>query len=254
VHGILVSPGMRAAPLAPNAQRASEPSGEAPLIVATAPGAGEERPDAAELELIAALGRGEPWAAEEIWSDHAGSIRRLMTRALGPRPEVEDLTQEVFMRVFSRIGVLREPGALREFVFAVGVNVLKRELRRRWVRRNVLLSDSGAVPEIEAPSADPEAREALARCYVILDKLGARERAAFVLRYMEERTLEEVAVGLGVSLRTAKRIVSRASDRVEKYVGSDEGLRNFFDRRGGGAVRPGANTNENTSTRSNVTG
>ena len=94
------------------------------------------------------------------------------------------------MRVFSRIGGLRDAGALREFVFAVAVNVLKRELRRRWVRRKVLLSDSGSVPEIEAPGADPEAREALARCYAILDKLGARERAAFVLRYMEERTLE----------------------------------------------------------------
>jgi RNA polymerase sigma-70 factor (ECF subfamily) len=179
-----------------------------------------------------------------------------MTRALGPRPEVEDLTQEVFMRIFSRIGVLREPGALREFVFGVGVNVLRRELRRRWVRRKVFLSESGSVPDVEGPCADPEAREALDRCYAILDKLGARERAAFVLRYMEERTFEEVAAGLGVSLRTAKRVVSRASERVGKHVGSDEGLRNFFDRRDDGADRPraGAQTIENPSARSNVTG
>lgn len=222
----------------------------------TVDGAGPSRPSPADIALIAALGRSEPWAAEEVWGRHAAGIRRLMTRALGPRPEVEDLTQEVFMRVFSRIGILREPGALREFVFAVGVNVLKRELRRRWVRRKVFLSDSGSVPEVEAPGADPEAREALARCYAILDKLGARDRTAFVLRYMEERTLEEVAAGLGVSLRTAKRIVSRASERVGKHVGSDEGLRNFFDRRGGGAVRPepSANSTANTSTGSNVTG
>jgi RNA polymerase sigma-70 factor (ECF subfamily) len=247
---------MRAAPLAPSAERTSEPAAGVPVVGPVASGPGERRPSAEDIALIDALGRGEPWAAEEVWSRHAASIRRLMTRALGPRPEVDDLTQEVFMRVFSRIGVLREPGALREFVFAVGVNVLKRELRRRWVRRKVLLSDSGSVPEVEAPGADPEARDALERCYAILDKLGARERAAFVLRYMEERTLEEVAVGLGVSLRTTKRIVSRAAERVGKHVGSDEGLRTFFDRRtdGGEGRRAGANTTESTSTKSNVTG
>ena len=160
------------------------------------------------------------------------------------------------MRVFSRSGGIREAGALREFVIAVAVNVLKRELRRRWVRRKVSLSDSGSVPDVEAPRADPEAREALARCYAILDKLGARERAAFVLRYMEERTFEEVATGLGVSVSTAKRLVNRSSERVSKHVGSDEGLRTFFDRRDSAADPPRASTDttKNTSAKSNASG
>src|SRR6478609_7534576 len=128
-------------------------------------------PGSEDIELVDALVRGEPWAAEEIWDRHAGSVRRLLHRALGPRPEVEDLTQEVFMRVFSRMGLLRDAQALREFVIAVAVNVLKGELRRRWVRRRVSLSTDGSVPDIEAPGADPEARDALARCYAILDKL-----------------------------------------------------------------------------------
>ncbi|HET6149636.1 MAG TPA: sigma-70 family RNA polymerase sigma factor [Polyangia bacterium] len=221
---------MRSVRQSPEAERAVGPPGLA--------GPDQARPRPEELGLVEALRRGEPWAAKQVWDQHAGSVRRLMARALGPRPEVDDLTQDVFMRVFSRIGVLREASALREFVIAVSVNVLKRELRRRWVRRRVSLSDSGSVPDIEAPRADPEAREALARCYAILDKLGARERAAFVLRYMEERTLEEVATGLGVSPSTAKRLVIRSSERVSKHVGNDEGLRDFFDQRQGRAERP----------------
>jgi len=179
-----------------------------------------------------------------------------MVRALGPRAEVEDLAQEVFIRVFSRIGTLREAQALREFIIAIAVNTLKGELRRRWVRRNVLLSNDGSVPDIEARGADPEAREALARCYAILDKLRARERAAFVLRYMEEQTLDEVAKGLGVSLRTAKRLVSRSAERVSKHVGSDDGLRGFFERRETAADRPrsGENISNNTGGKSNVSG
>ncbi len=203
---------------------------------------------------MAALCRGEPWAAQEVWGRHAAGVRRLIARALGPRPEVEDLTQETFMRVFSRISALRDTAALREFVLTVAVNVLKQELRRRWVRRKVFLSDTGSVPDIEAPRADPEAREALARCYAILDKLGARERTAFVLRHMEERTLEEVASGLGVSLSTAKRLVSRATARVAKSVGTDEGLRSFFDQGRQATDRSRANPTitEQASTKAHV--
>jgi RNA polymerase sigma-70 factor (ECF subfamily) len=251
---------MRAFPPASDAERASVPSSTAGAGVggaATPPtvGAGEPSPHPGESALVAALGRGEPWAAEEVWARHAASVRRLMTRALGRRPEVEDLTQEAFMRVFSRIGLLRDAGALREFVFAIAVNVLKRELRYRWVRRRVLLSDSGSVPDVEGPRSDPEAREALGRCYAILDKLGTRERAAFVLRYMEERTLDEVATGLGVSLSTAKRLVTRSAERVSKHVGSDHGLRSFFDQRQSAAAPPrtaGADSPSNASAKANV--
>lgn len=154
------------------------------------------------------------------------------------------------MRVFLRMESLRDAGALREFVLAVAVNVLRRELRRRWVRRRVLLSHDGAVPEMEGPTADPEARQALARCYAILDKLGARERAAFVLRYMEERTLDEVAQVLDVSLSTAKRLVNKSTAYVDRHVGNDEGLRTFFERR----RRSVANTNDSQKATSNVRG
>ena len=245
---------MRAFPPIADAERVSAASTTA-VAPAPAIATGERARSPSESELVAALGRGEPWAAEEVWDRHAASVRRLITRALGPRPEVEDLTQEAFMRVFSRVGLLRDASALREFVFAIAVNVLKRELRYRWVRRRVLLSESGSVPDVEGPSADPEAREALARCYAILDKLGARERAAFVLRYMEERTLEEVASGLGVSLSTAKRLVTRSAERVSKHVGSDQGLRTFFDQRQSAAAPPQASVEDppdNASTKSHV--
>lgn len=249
---------MRAFPPTSDAARVSVPSSAAGPSAATPAAAHEGEPEPSptlrESDLVAALGRGERWAAEQVWDQYAAGVRRLMARTLGPRPEVEDLTQEAFMRVFSRIGTLRDAGALREFIFAIAVNVLKRDLRHRWVRRRVLLSDSGYVPDVEGPSADPEAREALARCYAILDKLGARERAAFVLRYMEERGLDEVASGLGVSLSTAKRLVTRSAERVSKHVGGDVGLRNFFDQRQSAADPPRASADPpaNASAKANV--
>jgi RNA polymerase sigma-70 factor (ECF subfamily) len=159
----------------------------------------------------------------------------LFAKALGPSPEIEDLTQEVFLRVFIRLPSLREPSALRAFVLAVAMNVLKWELRRRWVGRQVRLSVTGTLPDLESTSVDTEARHALRRCYRILDSLPTRERMAFVLRYMEGMTIDEVAAALAVSVSTAKRWVNRGAAKVADQVADDSDLRSYFAGVGEGA-------------------
>jgi RNA polymerase sigma-70 factor, ECF subfamily len=163
-----------------------------------------------------------------LWCRCAPAVGRVLAKALGPGLEIEDLTQEVFLRVFVRLPSLRDPSALRAFVLAVAMNVLKWELRRRWIGRRVRLSVTGALPDIESTSVDTEARHALRRCYRIFDSLPATERLAFVLRYMEGMTIFEVAAALEVSVSTAKRWVSRGASRVAEQVAGDPDLRGFF--------------------------
>ncbi len=183
-----------------------------------------------DAELVFALKRGEHGAAEAIWERYAPRVQRFLLRSLGlSEDEVEDLTQEVFLRIFTSSQAIREPGALREFVMSVAVRVLQWELRRRWVRRWVRLADDGYPPDIIAEGGiDPEARQALKRCYEILNELGVRERTAFALRFLEGMTLDEVAGQLKVSLSTAKRLVTRSSALVSAAVGGDEDLCGYF--------------------------
>lgn len=192
-----------------------------------------------DVELVAALREGAAWASEAIWDRYSDNVSRFFVRSLGrSTAEVEDLTQEVFLRVFTRPRAIREPAALREFVMAVAVRVLKGELRYRWIRRWVRLSDSGQLPDRPAaPDTDEAARHALKRCYAILDGLSARERAAFVLRYLEEMTVNEVAERMTVSHSTAKRLISRAVAKVSERVGRDVDLRTFFLDAGGRSFR-----------------
>jgi RNA polymerase sigma-70 factor (ECF subfamily) len=197
----------------------------------------EEEAPRSDADLVAALQGGQAEAARAIWDRHSGSVYHFLARALGPSAqEIEDLTQEVFLRLFSRAAAIREPAALREFALSVAVRVLKWELRRRWVRRWVHLTDSGELPEHSDGERhaddEAEARHALRRCYQILETLGARERAAFSLRYMEGMTMEEVAARMNVSMSTAKRLVSRATAIVAAEVDSDRDMRRFFIDRG----------------------
>jgi RNA polymerase sigma-70 factor, ECF subfamily len=182
-----------------------------------------------DAELVRALRADDPGAPAVLWARYSPLVGRVLAKALGPCFEIEDLTQEVFLRVFGRLPVLRDPSALRAFVLAVAMNVLKWELRRRWVGRKVRLSGTGALPDIETTSPDAEARQALRRCYRIFDSLPTKERMAFVLRYMEGMTIDEVAEALTVSVSTAKRWVNRGAAKVADEVTADPGLRCFFD-------------------------
>ncbi|MFL5303966.1 MAG: RNA polymerase sigma factor [Polyangia bacterium] len=188
-----------------------------------------------DAELVHALRADDPAAPAELWSRCAPAVGRVLAKALGPCPEIEDLTQEIFLRVFVRLPSLRDPSALRAFVLSFAMNVLKWELRRRWVGRKIGLSVTGTLPDVEDPSVNTEARHALRRCYRIFDGLPTSERLAYVLRYMEGMTIEEVRAALGVSTSTAKRWVNRGAAKVADQVASDPDLERFFADEGRGA-------------------
>jgi len=191
---------------------------------------GEAHPS--DEELVDGLLAGEAWASTAAWNKHAPMVFRFLHRSLGPQGEVEDLTQEVFLRVFTKVRGLRDRGALRSFVFSVAVRTLKWELRRRRVRRILQLSDFDELPELAVEALDAESRQALQRFYVILDQLSAEERAAFVLRHLEGMKLEEVSAALGVSLATVKRRIDRASGIVSRCADRDPSLAPYSMKKG----------------------
>jgi RNA polymerase sigma-70 factor (ECF subfamily) len=186
-----------------------------------------------DADLVRAFSGGENWAARAIWNRHAPMVYRLLERALGPNGEVEDLTQDVFLRAFAALPSLRDVEALRSFIYSVALRTLKWELRRRRVRRILRLSNTGQLPDLPVRGVDSEARQLLARFYGLLEQLRVNDRAAFVLRHMEGLTLEEIADRMGVSLATVKRWVSRASQDVSALVDGDRELSAYFQQRGG---------------------
>jgi len=190
----------------------------APLGTETAP---------QDCELADALVAGEPWAATATYRKHGRMIFRFLDRALGPSGDAEDLTHEVFVCLFSKVRGLRDRNALRSFLFSIAIRVLKRELRRRRVRRLFNVSGIEQFPEPSAMEFDVEARQALRRLYAILDRLSAQERSAFVLRHVEGMSLEEVSSALGVSLATTKRRLQRATLTVSQAADREPALGSY---------------------------
>lgn len=186
-----------------------------------------------DTELARALIGGEPHAAELAWERYAPLVHRIVSRAIGPDAEVEDVTQEIFYRLFSRIGTLRKPEALRSFVISFAIRIVKWELRRRRARRWLTLSETGEVPDEQLMVMDAESRYSLRRLYALLDRLSTRERLVLVLRHVEGMTLEEIAEAMELSLATVKRGLRSASLRISQMVDADDPKR----RSGGTALK-----------------
>jgi RNA polymerase sigma-70 factor (ECF subfamily) len=174
--------------------------------------------------LAEALIAGQAWAATAVYRKHGRMVFRFLDRALGLSGEAEDLTQEVFLQVFSKVRDLRDPGALKSFVFSVAVRVLKWELRSRRTRRFFLVLGFDPFPEPTVSEIDAESRQAISRLYAILDRLRVQERIAFVLRHVEQLKLEEIGDALGVSLATVKRRLERATKVVSREMEQDPTL------------------------------
>jgi len=163
-------------------------------------------------ELVRALAAAEPWAERALLQAEMPHVERLLTRMLGFCAELDDLTQEVFIRAFARITELREPESLRAWLSSIAVFVAREAIRRKRRRRWLVFLPAETRPEQPAGAASFEARAALRVFYEVLDGFGADERIAFTLRFVEGLELTEVAHACQVSVATIKRRLKRASD------------------------------------------
>lgn len=184
--------------------------------------AGEEPFEA----LLTAARAGAPWACRQIWHQYAPAVAAFLT-ARGSR-EPDDLTSEVFLTVFERLGGFRgDAAAFRSFVFSIAYRRLVDELRMRS-RRGETEQLSVASDPRRASSAEDEATARLgdAAALRLLDGLPADQRDVMVLRIVADLTVEQVAGVVGKRTGAVKALQRRALVRLAK---------NFSDTRTPGA-------------------
>ena len=187
-----------------------------------------------DQEVAQGLASGEAWAVAEAWHRFAPMVLTAAERALGSKAEAQDVAQEVFCRLYRKAKTLRDPAALRSFVFSFGVRVLKSELRRKKARawlsfhRPEVLVDLGA----GTLDLDIEGRDVLRRFYALLDRLSAEDRLVFALRHLESMTVEEGAATMSLSVSTVKRRLNHGMQRFTRLLESDPELARLLEGKG----------------------
>jgi RNA polymerase sigma-70 factor (ECF subfamily) len=175
---------------------------------------------AADQALVGRALGGDRGAYDQLYRRHVDAVWHRLTRLLGPDPEREDLTQQVFLEVFGRLDRFRAEAKFRTFVCRVAVNMAIDHLESRRRRPQPLaaeefavVTDAGASPEQQA-----EQRQRMALVWSLLDRIKAKKRVAFVLRVVEGLSLEEVAELVGATVPTVAQRVRHAHDELQKML------------------------------------
>ena len=163
------------------------------------------------------------WAAPS-WQDvveaHSGRVYRLAYRLTGNRHDAEDLTQEVFVRVFRSL-TSYTPGTFEGWLHRITTNLFLDQVRRKQrIRFDALADDAadrlagkepGPAEAYEAAHFDDDVQHAL-------DELLPEFRAAVVLADIEGLTYEEIAATLGVELGTVRSRIHRGRSQLRKAL------------------------------------
>jgi RNA polymerase sigma factor (sigma-70 family) len=166
---------------------------------------------------------GQAWTPptwEEIVSTHSGRVYRLAYRLTGNQHDAEDLTQEVFVRVFRSLSTY-SPGTFEGWLHRITTNLFLDMVRRKQRIRFDALGDDAAE---RLPSREPSPQQVFndahfdADVQQALDTLAPEFRAAVVLCDIEGLSYEEIAATLGVKLGTVRSRIHRGRSQLRKAL------------------------------------
>ncbi len=193
---------------------------------------GEQAPDRAQedaldLELVErVLREGTAEAFRPLYERYKDRVYNTAYRITGDANLAEDVTHDVFIRVYERLGQFRRRSRFSSWLYRVAVNratdVARRRGRERWLF-GVRLGERPGVGEpasgAEAgPARAAESAEVAEEVAQAVAELSLKLRGVVVLRYFEGLSYEEIAAVIGRSVGTVKSRLSRAHQRLAERL------------------------------------
>jgi RNA polymerase sigma factor (sigma-70 family) len=178
---------------------------------AEAPGAAGSDPGVPEPRVVPAPEGWTPPSWDEVVREHSGRVYRLAYRLTGNSHDAEDLTQDVFVRVFRSLSSYT-PGTFEGWLHRITTNLFLDGVRRKQrIRFDALPDDAADRLSGREPPPDRvfDDRMLDADIQAALDALAPDFRAAVVLCDVEGLSYEEIAATLDVKLGTVRSRIHR---------------------------------------------
>ncbi len=142
---------------------------------------------------------------EQAVREHANTVFRVAYHAVKDRPEAEDVTQTVLLRLYQYHGDFQSGDHLKHWLLRVTVNESRKVLRSPWRKRRVPLEDwDGAAAE------EPEDLGVLEAVMA----LDTKYRLPVYLYYYEDCSVQEIAAALGANPSTIQTWLQRAREKL----------------------------------------
>jgi len=186
------------------------------------------RPSDEPSDQLADAMRSDPVALNRFVRAEIPRVERLLVRILGPRNDLADLVQTVFLELCRALPNFRGESSFSTFVGGITVHVARRAMRPNlWlVRRLAMPSDAAAIGS--DPERSTEMTERVRRSQRVLEKLSPDKRIAFALWAFEGMDMQSIADMTGASLSATRSRVFHAQKELRAHAARDPYLQELL--------------------------
>jgi RNA polymerase sigma-70 factor (ECF subfamily) len=177
--------------------------------------------------LMARIGAGDHAAFRQLVERHQNAVIGTVAKMLGNPSEAEDISQQVFLRIWRNAKRYRPDAKFTTYLFTITRNLVFNETRRRSRKKEVSSDEreetSNHLIE-ESPDRQPDSELLQAELQRAVDdaisKLPETQRMAVVLRRYEQLSYEEIAEVLELSVSAVKSLLFRARTALRESLSS----------------------------------
>ena len=180
-----------------------------------------------DARLIQRALRGDQFAYKHLMKKYHDPIFNLVYRMLHDKQQVEDLTQETFVKAFASLKHFNEEYAFSTWLYKIATNssidyIRKRKLNTFSIDKPVAMEESDFSFELPDTTYQPDKniiqRQRSTLIDDAIDKLPEKYRKVIILRHTEERDYAEIAKILKLPIGTVKAHIFRARELLNKYL------------------------------------
>jgi RNA polymerase sigma-70 factor, ECF subfamily len=173
-----------------------------------------------DIQLARSASHGDMGAFEELYKRHHRRVYSVCLRMLQNTSEAEDLTQDVFIQLYRKIGSFRGDSAFTTWLHRMTVNQVLMHFRKRTVKFEKTTEEGETPDQIVTGTANPERMRIVDKIALdnAIEQLPTGYKNVFVLHDVEGYEHEEVARILGCSVGTSKSQLHKARLKLQKLL------------------------------------
>jgi RNA polymerase sigma-70 factor (ECF subfamily) len=176
-----------------------------------------------EAALIRKIVGGQPDLFGDLIAPHLTALSRIVRATIGGHPEVEDIVQQTALKAFIHLAQFRFQAGFKTWLIQIGLNEA-RQWRRKYGHSRFLEFTPQASSELpiadqsHSPLIEYQRNENGAQLGAALARLPEKYRNVILLRDLEDLSISEVALRLGLTIPAVKSRHRRARQKVAKFL------------------------------------
>lgn len=180
-----------------------------------------------DFTLIRAIQSGDHNAFETLINRYQRQVANQIYMNMGNRDDVEDIAQEVFIRVYRSLPKFKFNSSFFSWIYRITMNLCIDEIRKRKIRRMLsldflaedYLDKSGVSDEVTTPSESVLLNEKKDIVRRAMHHLSKEHREILTLREYQDLSYDEIAEILGLTVQAVKSRIFRARSEIRNLLG-----------------------------------